>query len=393
MAKMRKVRKQTVAEKLLNKPVDQLDMLSAIVGDSNKVVTLDDLQPTPAVPTIFTSFNRAVVLQGAPARATWLLHGPPGGGKSSMALGIATSFVQQGHAAAYIDAEHALEKKWVGSLKTATKGILLERPHSFEAAFDQVDIWIENFARAKEKGNIPPDRLFCIVVDTIHKLAPKREIDALASSKPNRGRATHGGDNINKGWGMLRANMITSWIDHLTPLVSEHGVAFIAVAHEKEEQSDDWGKADYKVKGGQSLMYEAMVRIRVAQGSKQYEKINGKNRIVGQEHNASVEKNKVGHPHEFFKFYTSNGKGKAPAGFDLAKEAVVEAKTRGLLGTGTWIKLPYDRSRKFQGQDNLIQYLRDDEDNYIEFRDWLNDDLNDPDEYDYTNEETETDDE
>lgn len=388
MAKTRRVRTQTASDKLFKKPVSQLDMLTAISGDAKKIVTLDDLEPIPAVPTIFTSFNRAVVLQGAPGKTTWVIHGPPGGGKTAFCLGIASSFVANGHVAIYIDAEYALEKKWVVALKTLTGGIMMYHPESFEDAFDQVDIWIHNFAKAKADGKIPEDRLCIIFVDTIHKLPPKREIEQLAAFKPNHGKTKHGGDNINKGWGMLRANMITSWVDHLTPQVSKHGISFVALAHEKEEKNDDWGKPDYKVKGGSSLLFEAMVRIRIAQGKKQFEEIGGKKYIVGQEHVASVEKNKVGHPHEFFRFFTSNGKGVAPAGFDLTKEAVTEALWRKVLITsGSWIYLPYDRTQKFQGSDQLMSYLRENPTAMEEFTEFLNDDLANPDDYEYKSKE------
>jgi hypothetical protein len=79
----------------------------------------------------------------------------------------------------------------------------------------------------------------------------------------------------------------------------------------------------------------------------------------------------------------------------LAKEVVTEAEYRKVLTkSGAWIYLPYDQSRKFQGRDNLIQHLRDNEDDYMEFRDWLNEDLNDPEEYEYVNNtETEENDE
>lgn len=384
----RRVRQPTASELTLNKPTSQLDMLSAIAGDAKNMQTMDDLDYIPAVPTIFTGFNRAVVLRGAPAKTTWLVHGPPGGGKTALCLGMGTSFIRNGHAAAYIDAEYALDKKWVLALKTETKGMLLHHPSSFEEAFDRVDVWINNFARAKKDGKIPEDRLFIIFVDTIHKLAPKRELDALASFKPNAGKSTHGGENINKGWGMLRANMITTWIDHLTPLVYKHGVAFVALAHEKEEKSDTWGQDDYKVKGGQSLIYEAMVRIRVKQGPKLFEESGGKKRIVGQTHIASVEKNKVGHPHEFFKFFTSNGKGQAPAGFDLPLEAVTEAQYRKVLTkAGSWLYLPYDDSQKFQGEAQLVQHLRNNPDAMEEFTEYLNDQLDDPENYNYQSEE------
>jgi recombination protein RecA len=380
----------SMAEKVLGIKPSIKEMLSFISKDAASIKTLSDIRTIPAVPTIFTSFNRAVVLGGAPAKTTWVVHGPPAGGKSAFALAMCNSFRKHGNIAAYIDAEYAMEKKWLTALQADMDGILYHAPTSFEDAFDKVDEWIINFEKAKIDGNIPDDTLFIIIVDTIHKMPCKREIASLRPGA-NNGNTTHGGDSMNKGWGMLRANMITTWMDHLTSQVSNNGIAFLALAHESPKKTETWGEAEYQVKGGKSLIHEAMVRVRI-QPSKPIlmPTSGGKKIIIGQEHNGTVEKNKVGHPYERFTFFTSNGKGGVPLGFDLVQEAVNECEKRKLLmKSGAWIYLPYDKNQKFNGKEKLMAHLREDAVAFEEFVDYLNDDLVNPEDYEYQEAEVE----
>jgi len=332
------------------------------------------LRPVRYIPTIFPSLNRALQLGGAPLCATYVLHGPPGGAKTAVALGLASSFTRQQHAAAIIEAEHALSKKWAVKLNVPMEGILFNQPDNFEEAIDLVDGWIENFKTSKESGRIPEDRGFIIIIDTIHKMPPKYELKQMRSA--NKGG---GAENINKGWGRYRANMISSWIDSLTPKVGKNDIAFVALAHEKDAQQDqdkdkDWYADDYRVKGGKSLLFEAMVRLRCRATKRIFEARGGKKILVGREHKIMVEKNKVGFPHDEATIYIGNGRGSMPLGFDLAQEAFVEAKARDLLEiSGSNYTFPGEDETTINGRENAIEYLRTHPDAYEELYDLLND--------------------
>jgi recombination protein RecA len=352
-------------------PVDspRLDALKIISGESKDVPVMSTvLKPIRYVPTIFSSFNRAIVLGGAPLRSTWLIHGPSASGKSAFALGLVNSFVQHGHAAAYIDAEHAVSKQWFNELGADMNAILFEQPNTFEEAIAQIDKWISNFKKAKTKGIIEPNKGFIIVVDTIHKLVPKRELEKITTPKGSQKKIE---DNIDKGWGRFRANLISVWIDKMTPVVGKNDITLVMIAHERDNPDTmNWFSPDYKVKGGQTLIYESMVRTRVTAGEPIKIEIAGKKIIVGNTHNIAVAKNKVGYPHELAKIYTSNGKGEAPIGFDLEREVFNEGLLRGTIEqSGSWYYLP--SGEKFQGDDQSITYLRDNPDAYQELFDSL----------------------
>jgi len=366
MSKERKVRSVIPAT---NPDSPTLSALKLIAGESKEVPLMSTkLQPIRYVPTIFSSFNRASVIGGAPLRSTYLIHGPSGSGKSAFAVGLVNSFVKYGHAAAYIDAEHAVSKQWFGELGTDMNAVLFEQPDTFENAVALVDKWIGNFKKAKADGKIEPNKGFIIVVDTIHKLVPKNEMQKLLASSPKLTEAQAVkkiNDNIAKGWGRYRANLISVWIDKMTPIVGKNDVAFVAIAHEADNpDKDNWGEDEYKVKGGKSLIYESMVRVRITSGGLILMDIaGGKKMEVGAICQGLVAKNKVGYPREPFRFFLSNGKGDAPIGFDMAREIFEEGVRRGeIKKSSSWYYLPDDS--KFQGEAQVIEYLRDDGDAY-----------------------------
>lgn len=339
MNKIRTVKKQSRAA-----------TLQMIAGETKSIPTMEnDLDETKYVQTIFTSFNRAVVLGGAPLGTMWILHGPTTGGKTAFALGMINSFIKAGGYAAYIDAEFAASKKWFGELGVDKDEILFLQPQTLEQAIDKVDNWIDNFNEGKSKGNIEQHAPFVIVVDTIHKLVPKNEL-AMIRKDP---------DKIKSGLGRIRASYIGAWIDHLTPKVGSSDVAFISIAQERDEEKEtgDFSFAPkYRVKGGQGLMYDAMVRIRISLSEKIYEASGKKQIAVGKKHNFTVLKNKVGFPDNKGCFFTSNGKGSTPIGFDHVREAVTEAKLRNVIqNSGAWFNID---GIKLQGDKQLFEYFK-----------------------------------
>jgi len=368
MVKTRKVRTTVPATQRDSNRLNQLKLIAGASKDEDVPLMSTQLEPIRYVPTIFTSFNRAIVLGGAPLRCTYLIHGPSSSGKSAFAVGLLNSFVQRGHFAAFLDAEHAASKKWFIELGADPEAILFKQPDSFEDAMATIDKWIANFRKAKDDGHIAKDKGFAIVIDTIHKLVPKNEMSKLLASgdKLSEAQAVKKmNDNIAKGWGRYRANLIAVWINKMTPIIGKNNIAFINLAHErKNHDATNWNDPDYAVKGGESLVFESMARIRVTPGpSIKIPTTGGKKMIIGHTSNFQVVKNKVGYPNEHGEFHILHGKDDCLAGFDLPREAFVEGVKREMIvKSGAWYYLP-DGS-KHQGDENAITYLHENPDAY-----------------------------
>jgi len=287
--------------------------LSVLVGKTG-LGMLDQKPSTTIVPTIFPGLNRALHVAGIPASCMAVLHGPSKGGKTALLLGLIRSFQLGGHMSAYIDAEFSLEKLFSSQLGVDNSQLIYRTPESFEETTGIVEDLIVNFRKGREAKKIDPNRCLIIGVDSINKLVPKDELEKL--------RVT--GKQF-----PIRALLTTIWFDRLTPVVGNLPVLFAAIAHEKVKMDAGMFGKKYRVKGGETLIYDSTVAFRVTMTKVLKSTRGGVQVPIGQVHQVKVEKSKVGISHEVFNFVMSNGKGTSPIGFDHVREVMEEIKLRG----------------------------------------------------------------
>lgn len=326
---------------------DELDVLTTGMED---IVTLADKAAQVVVPTIFPGFNRAIRIGGAPTECICTLHGPSKGGKTAFALGLVVSFQLQGHMTVYIDAEHTLDKLFAVRCGVDEDQMQYVRPQTYEETTAKVEKLIKNFKKGRDNGTIHPDRCVLFVVDSITKLVPENELKELSK--------------VGKGY-PIRALMNTVWLDRLTPMIGSLPIFFVMLAHEKVVIDAGTFEKKWRVKGGESLIYDATmaVRCKLDRIRRVTKKIGGKDKRVevAQIHRCVIEKSKVGICHEQFYFVVANGKGEAPIGFDHAEEVMEEAKLRGTgplvrKSGGNWQSQYFDSNIK--GDPAVARKLR-----------------------------------
>lgn len=330
----------------------------------DRLLFMEDDRSLVYVPTIFTSYNRAVRLGGHPSGCITVIHGPWAGGKTALAVGVLESFQRQGHLTAFVDAEHAADTlKWFRALGVDLGQTLLYRPRTYEQTVETLGKLIENFhARKRVKENpIPAERLLCIVVDSINKLVPKEELKKFGQ--------------VGRGF-PLRALLNSNWMDALVPVVGEGDVAFLFIAQERVEVDAGAFDRKWRVKGGQAVMFDSTVMVRVdfagkvkeapraaaAEGlpDEDGEDAGDDGKVeVGKRHRFVIEKNKVGICHERGYFYTSNGRGEAPLGFDHAREVLDEALARNVLKKPKDVYVHELLPAGIKGKEGLRQALRE----------------------------------
>jgi recombination protein RecA len=316
----------------------------------------ESLEITRYVPTIFPSFNRAIVLKGAPLGCVWTVHGEYAGGKSTMTIGLLKSFIEGGHLGALIDAEHATSKTWLLQLGIDPSSFLYYRPDTMEDATDMIDSLVANFDEGRKDGTIPKDKGMIIILDSINKLTPKSEWERFKKE---------GSDALDKGLARYRGLLLQSWYDHMTPIIGKRDIALVCIAQEREIQTKNIYDPSFKVKGCQGALFDSFVQLRVLKGEKLWlEKGSGKVKkkiLVGMGHRFIVFKNKVGFPNETGTFFTSNGKGFIPIGFNHAKTAIDEAIMRGgiIEQNGGWYAW---HGNKWNGENAFICALHEDPD-------------------------------
>jgi recombination protein RecA len=273
------------------------------------------------------------------------------------------SFVDAGHYAGYIDAEHTLGQEFVEEMIADIQNkpnFLGSRPSTYEETIEKVDGFLKKIGAARKTN---PDLKSILVVDSINKLVPARELKkVLEEGKDRKGNDKGGGAELSKGHqGRYRAAVNQAWLDHLTPLLAEADCALCIIAQERDEEATSFFKKedDVKVKGGKALLFDASMVIRVSKASPIYFKDSDKTNagIAGFAHRVRVWKSKVGHMdgrHSDCVFYLSNGKFSKP-GFDHAREALTMGVKLGLVNqSGAWFS--YD-GRRQQGMNSAIEYL------------------------------------
>lgn len=316
-----------------------------------------------SVRTVFPDFNRRVRVGGLPTKRIHTIHGPTHGGKTAFVLGLVKSFADMGYMSGFVDAEHALGNKFaeemVADLK-AKPNFMAVRPNNYEETIELTDTFLTTAAKVKEKH---PDHRSIVVIDSINKLVPKREL-----SKMLKGGSvdSKGAVEMTKGHhGRYRAALNQAWLDHLTPKVAAADCAMVIIAQERDGDGTDFFQ-DFKVKGGAALLFDASLVIRVLKGQPVFlpggEKMKGADKnaaICGFSHRVRIWKSKVAHMdgrHTDCIFHLSNGK-LGPAGLDTARDAIVVGKELGLVKqSGSWYTI--GRNRR-QGMPKVIRLLNE----------------------------------
>lgn len=269
-----------------------------------------------AVRTIFPDFNLRCRVGGLPSERVVVVHGATHGGKTAAVIGFIASFLLGGHAVAYVDAEHSTPREYMAQLVEQVTGTPLDqlggffakRPKNYEDTITDVDRFL-HFMKEQRKGN--PELRALIVVDSLNELTPKRELEQMLKGlnseapaadekvkKGPRGGRDKAGDNIDKGWGRVRAQLNAAWLSHLIPRLAEAGCTLVAIAQEKEgEEKEVWEQDlmdEYELLGGKKQKYAASMLLRVVKVRPVKEGEGREAEVLSWEHRVRIWKSKVG---------------------------------------------------------------------------------------------------
>jgi len=306
------------------------DLLVELAGKSERARLMSEVEGFRAIPTSMTSFNRATKVGGAPLSCVWLVHGPSGGGKTALICELLNATRRARGLGTYVDAELAADtRKWFRRLGVDAKGCLYigrtgdkakkPTPLTYEETVSEVDGVLDRFQEGKAKGRIPAQTPLFIAIDSISKLVPEKLLKEITKE---------GGEALRSGVGRLQAMMNTAWLLGLGPRIGDDNIIFLVIAHEGQPKQVHGGGETYDIRGGNALVYDAMVQVRVTFSGLVRDLSDEGAPPTGKRHRAQVLKNKHGISFDSATFYTSNGKGLAPVGFDRPREILTEALVR-----------------------------------------------------------------
>jgi recombination protein RecA len=280
----------------------------------------DNAVPVSVIPSGCLSLDAALGVGGFPRGRVIEVFGPESSGKTTMALQVIAQAQKQGGAAAFVDAEHALDPIYARRLGVDIDNLLVSQPDTGEQALEITAALVQCAA------------IDVVVIDSVAALVPKAELEGEMGD-------SHVG---------LHARLMSQALRKLTGAVSRTNTCLIFINQIREKIGVMFGSPETTT-GGRALKFYSSVRVDVRRTGA----LKDGETIVGNRTRAKIVKNKVASPFREAEFDILYGEGASREG-DLVDLGV----TNNLVEkSGSWFS--YKGERIGQGRDNAKAFLRE----------------------------------
>jgi len=289
-------------------------------GSIMRLGAKDAIVPISVISTGSISFDAALGVGGVPRGRVIEIFGPESSGKTTIALQVIAQAQKAGGAAAFVDAEHALDPVYARKLGVDVDNLLVSQPDTGEQA-------LEITAALVQCGAID-----VIVVDSVAALVPKAELEGEMGD-------SHVG---------LHARLMSQALRKLTGIVSRTNTCMVFINQIREKIGVMFGSPETTT-GGRALKFYSSVRLDI----RRIAAIKDGDAVVGNRTKVKVVKNKVASPFREAEFDILYGEGASREG-DLIDLGVA----RNLVEkSGSWFS--YKGERIGQGRENARVFLRE----------------------------------
>ncbi|OQB25250.1 MAG: recombinase A [Firmicutes bacterium ADurb.Bin182] len=287
------------------------------------IMKLGDAAAKIAVSTIPTGcieLDFALGVGGIPRGRVVEIFGPESSGKTTIALHIISEAQKSGGAAAFIDAEHALDPVYAANLGVNVEELYISQPDTGEQALEIAEALVRSGA------------IDVVVIDSVAALVPKAELDGEMGD-------SHVG---------LQARLMSQALRKLAGVISKSNTIVVFINQLREKVGIMFGNPETTT-GGKALKFYASIRLDV----RKIDTLKSGNDIIGNRTRIKVVKNKVAPPFKVAEFDIIYGEGISREGsiLDLAVAKKIISKT------GAWYS--YGDMRIAQGRENARIFLKD----------------------------------
>jgi recombination protein RecA len=278
------------------------------------------LLPIATIPTGALELDYALGVGGIPRGRVVEIFGPESSGKTTLALHIIAEAQKRGGAAAFVDAEHALDANYAKMLGVNIDDLLISQPDTGEQGLEITEVLVRSGA------------VDVVVIDSVAALVPRAEIDGeMGDSLPG-----------------LQARLMSQALRKLTAAISKSRTSVVFINQLREKIGIMFGNPETTT-GGRALKFYASVRLDIRRISA----IKDGEEVVGSRVRVKVVKNKVAPPFREAEFDIMYGEGISRLGslIDLGVAHKVVEKS------GAWYA--YGTERIGQGRENAKRFLQE----------------------------------
>ncbi len=278
------------------------------------------LLPVSTIPTGSLELDYALGVGGIPRGRVVEIFGPESSGKTTLALHVIAEAQKRGGAAAFVDAEHALDANYAKTLGVNIDELLISQPDTGEQALEITEVLVRSGA------------VDVVVIDSVAALVPRAEIDGeMGDSLPG-----------------LQARLMSQALRKLTAAISKSRTCVVFINQMREKIGIMFGNPETTT-GGRALKFYASVRLDIRRISA----IKDGEEVVGSRVKVKVVKNKVAPPFREAEFDIVYGEGISRLGslLDLGVTHKVVEKS------GAWYG--YGSERIGQGRENAKRFLQE----------------------------------
>src|SRR5947207_2710876 len=262
----------------------------------------------------------ALGVGGLPRGRVVEIYGPESSGKTTLTLQVIAEVQKAGGAAAFIDAENALDVTYAAKLGVKTEDLLISQPDTGEQALEIADMLVRSGA------------IDVIVIDSVAALTPKAEIEG-EMGEPQMG---------------LQARLMSQALRKLTSNIKRTNTMVVFINQIRMKIGVMFGSPETTT-GGNALKFYASCRLDI----RRVGAIKNGEQVVGSRTRVKVVKNKLAPPFREVEFDIMYGEGISREGdlIDLGSEQGVLEKS------GTWYS--FEGERIGQGRENAKNFLRE----------------------------------
>jgi len=288
----------------------------------------EPIAPIEGISTGCLSIDMALGGYGVPRGRVVEVFGPESSGKTTLALQIIAQAQKKGGVAVFIDAEHALDRRYAARLGVNLEELLLSQPDYGEQALDIAETFVRTNA------------VDVIVVDSVAALVPKAELEG----------------EIGDHFVGLQARLMSQALRKLTGAIHRSRSVVVFINQIREKIGVMFGNPE-TTPGGRALKFYSATRIDV----RRMEAIKEGDAVVGARTKATVVKNKVAPPFRRaeFEIHFNEGISRTADLLDLGTTHGIVVKS------GTWFSFQDPRKgeiRLGQGRERAREFLRDNPD-------------------------------